>query len=126
MGQRQEKLCTDAVSSKEIIDNRRNYLQINYVCNTIVIKKIFIMSTEPTSLRLDAKAKRQAYTVFEAVGLKPTQAINLFLRQVALRGGLPFDVKIPNEETIEAMAALEAGKGKRYSTSEEMFKDLDI
>lgn len=83
------------------------------------------MSTEPTSLRLDTEAKAKAYAIFEAVGLKPTQAINLFLRQVALRGGLPFDVKVPNAETIEAMQELEAGKGKRYKTSQEMFDDLD-
>ena len=84
------------------------------------------MVTEPTSLRLDIDAKKKAYAVFEAVGLKPTQAINLFLRQVALRGGLPFDVKIPNAETIEAMQELENGGGKHYKTPQEMYDDLNI
>ncbi len=84
------------------------------------------MATESTSLRLDAEAKKQAYAVFKAVGLKPTQAINLFLRQVALRRGLPFDVKIPNAETLEAMKELESGGGRHYKNSEEMYKDLDI
>ncbi len=84
------------------------------------------MMTEPTSLRLDIEAKKQAYAIFKAVGLKPTQAINLFLRQVALRGGLPFDIKVPNTETTEAIKELKSGKGERYKTSQQMFDDLSI
>ncbi|GJQ60526.1 MAG: hypothetical protein SCALA701_33270 [Candidatus Scalindua sp.] len=84
------------------------------------------MTTEPTSLRLDADAKKRAYKVFAKVGLKPWQAFNLFLRQVAMRGGIPFDIKIPNAETKEAMEELASGGGKRYKTSEDMYKDLGI
>jgi len=84
------------------------------------------MKTESTSLRLDTEAKAKAYAIFKAVGLKPTQAINLFLRQVALRGGLPFEVRIPNAESIAAMQELENGKGKSYKNPEEMYEDLDI
>ncbi len=84
------------------------------------------MMTEPTSLRLDIEAKKQAYAIFKVVGLKPTQAINLFLRQVALCGGLPFDIKVPNSETIEAIKELKSGKGEHYKTSQQMFDDLSI
>jgi len=45
------------------------------------------MNTEPTSLRLDVDAKKAAYAVFKKVGLKPAQAMNLFLPQVALNQG---------------------------------------
>lgn len=84
------------------------------------------MTTEPTSLRLDSDAKKQAYAVFEQVGLKPTQAINLFLKQVALRGGIPFDIKVPNADTLVAMEELESGKGKRFKSKDELFEDLGI
>lgn len=83
------------------------------------------MSTEPTSLRLDAGAKKQAYPIFKEIGLKPAQAINLFLCQVALNHGLPFEVKIPNAETIEAMEELDEKKGKTYTDTDEFFKDLE-
>ena len=82
------------------------------------------MNTEPTSLRLDAEAKKQAYSIFDKIGLKPAQAINLFLRQVALNRGLPFDVKIPNAETIAAIKELDEGKGKIYTDTDEFFNDL--
>ena len=84
------------------------------------------MATEPTNLRLDAEIKAEAYEVFNAIGIKPAQAFNLFLRQVALQKGLPFEVKIPNAETIEAMEELENGGGTHHKTAEEMYKDLGI
>lgn len=84
------------------------------------------MATEPTNLRLDAEIKAEAYEVFNTIGIKPAQAFNLFLRQVALQKGLPFAVKIPNAETIEAMAEVQNGGGTRYANSEEMYKDLGI
>lgn len=84
------------------------------------------MATEPTNLRLDADIKAEAYEVFNTIGIKPAQAFNLFLRQVALHKGLPFEVKIPNAETIEAMEELENGGGTHHKTAEEMYKDLDI
>ncbi len=84
------------------------------------------MVTEPTNLRLDPDMKAEAYAVFQAIGLKPAQAFNLFLRQVALHKGLPFDVKIPNAETRAAIEELENGGGINYKNAEEMFKDLKI
>ena len=84
------------------------------------------MTTEPTSLRLDLDAKKQAYAIFERVGLKPTQAINLFLRQVALHGGIPFAIKVPNAETLEAVAEFDSGKAKRFKNRNDLYKDLGI
>ena len=84
------------------------------------------MTSEPTSLRLDSDAKKQAYAIFEQVGLKPTQAINLFLKQVALRGGIPFDIKVPNANTLAAIEELDSGKGKRFKSADDLFEDLGI
>lgn len=84
------------------------------------------MTTEPTSLRLDVDAKKQAYAIFEQVGLKPTQAINLFLKQVALRGGIPFDIKVPNADTLAAMEELTSGKAQRFNSADDLFEDLGI
>lgn len=84
------------------------------------------MATEPTSLRLDSEAKREAYAVFEQVGLKPAQAINLFLQQVALTRGIPFPIRIPSHDTREAMAELESGGGEAFETKEEFYKDLGL
>ena len=41
----------------------------------------------------------------ENIGISYSQAINLFLKQLVLEAGIPFDVTlpIPNDETLEAM-----------------------
>lgn len=84
------------------------------------------MSTEPTSLRLDSDAKKAAYAVFEEVGLKPAQAVNLFFRQVALSNGLPFPVSIPNADTLAAMEELRQGGGKKFRATDDFYNDLGI
>ncbi len=53
--------------------------------------------------RLEPELKRDAETVFSMLGLSPTEAITLFYKQVTLHHGLPFEVKIPNAETREAL-----------------------
>jgi DNA-damage-inducible protein J len=89
-------------------------------------KGVVAVNTEPTSLRLDADAKKAAYAVFEKVGLKPAQAINLFLRQVALKNGLPFPISIPNADTVAAMEELEQGCGKKFEKTDDFYRDLGI
>ncbi len=84
------------------------------------------MSTEPTSLRLDTETKNAAYEIFDQVGLKPAQAVNLFFRQVVLNDGLPFPINIPNSETKKAMQELEESGGEDFKDSDELYKDLGI
>lgn len=83
------------------------------------------MATEPTNIRLDSEAKEQAFAIFEQIGIKPAQAINLFLRQVALRGGLPFELTIPNYETLETFKKTDAGQElTRHKSVDSFFNSL--
>ncbi|PCJ62407.1 MAG: type II toxin-antitoxin system antitoxin, RelB/DinJ family [Candidatus Hydrogenedentota bacterium] len=84
------------------------------------------MSTEPTSLRLDADAKKAAYAIFDEVGLKPAQAINLFLHQVVLTRGIPFPIAIPNASTLDAMKELDQNSGKHFNNNKEFYDDLGM
>ena len=53
--------------------------------------------------RVEPELKRRAEKLFSELGLSTTQAITLFYKQVAMHQGLPFSIRIPNAETIEAM-----------------------
>jgi DNA-damage-inducible protein J len=66
--------------------------------------------TETVRARVDAKLKADAEAVLDKLGLTASEAIRLFYRQVALRKGLPFDVKLPNAATRRAMKELDEGK----------------
>ena len=64
------------------------------------------MSTTPTQIRIDSDIKKQASVLFSRLGLDMSGAVNLFLHQCVLRGGLPFSVEIPsyNQKVIDAMS----------------------
>ena len=59
------------------------------------------------------------------MGLSISDAIRLLMRRVADEGRLPFEVKVPNAATREAIAELEAGKGKRLSGLDALLADLN-
>ena len=64
------------------------------------------MATVPTQIRIDKTVKEQASTLFSDLGMDMSGAVNIFLRQCILHGGLPFAIEMPryNERTLEAMA----------------------
>ena len=64
--------------------------------------------------RIEPELKANAEAILANLGLTTSEAITLFYKQIELNAGLPFEVKIPNNETLEAMEELEAGRGKTY------------
>jgi DNA-damage-inducible protein J len=76
--------------------------------------------------RVDETLKTSTETLFARLGLTMTEAITLFLTQCEMRQGLPFEVKIPNEETRRALDEAHAGVGIiSHNTVEDMFKGWD-
>ena len=67
--------------------------------------------TEMIRVCVEPELKSQAEEVFSELGLSPTEAISLFYAQVALHRGLPFAVRVPNAETIEALRQARSGEG---------------
>jgi DNA-damage-inducible protein J len=76
--------------------------------------------------RIDAATKEQATEALAAMGLSISDAIRLLLTRVAADREFPFTIKVPNDTTGKAMAELEQGKGKRFDSAEELFKDLGL
>ncbi|MDE2999501.1 MAG: type II toxin-antitoxin system RelB/DinJ family antitoxin [Gemmatimonadota bacterium] len=76
--------------------------------------------------RIDSDTKARATEALEAMGLSVSDAIRLLLLRIAEEKRLPFTVKVPNSTTVKAMKELEEGKGKRFSSADELFRDLGI
>ena len=77
--------------------------------------------------RVDPDLKADAEKVLNKLGISTTEAINIFLAQVRLRRGLPFDVKIPNKTTLKAMKDAEEGRNlTECKDAEDMFRKLGI
>ena len=64
--------------------------------------------------RTDELTKAQSVEIFQQLGITMSDAINMFLRQSIMHGGLPFELKVPkyNRATRAAFADMEQSKGK--------------
>ena len=84
------------------------------------------MSTADTYVRdrIDSETKARASDALEAMGLSISDAIRLLMLRIADERRLPFEVKVPNAKTRKAMAELEAGKGKRAASIDDLMADL--
>ncbi len=75
--------------------------------------------------RVEPELKKDSEKVLKRLGISITEAVNLFLSQVRLQKGLPFDVRIPNKTTLKAMK--DANEGKNLTVCkdvDDMFKKL--
>ena len=76
--------------------------------------------------RIDAEIKEEAAVALAAMGLSISDYIRMALIRVAHDKAVPFPVKVPNAVTIKAMNELGSGKGKKFASAEELFKDLSL
>lgn len=78
--------------------------------------------SEVVRARIEPEVKHNAEEILKELGLSSSQAIGMFYKQVIFSHGLPFDVKIPNEETQEAMLDLMLRRNVKEYTLEEFNK----
>lgn len=75
--------------------------------------------------RIDGLVKEEATHVLEKMGLSVSDAIRMLMIRIAREKALPFEVRIPNEETRSAMRELETGGGKTFSTVADLMAELN-
>ena len=51
--------------------------------------------------RVEPEVKEQAEIVLEQLGIPMSNAIGMFLRQVVLQRGLPFEMKLPERRSLD-------------------------
>lgn len=88
------------------------------------MSSLALKSTDVRS-RVEPALKERATDVLAQCGLTLSDGIRLFLNQVVAQRGLPFEVKIPNAETIAAMKEARGMTKARFKSAEEMFDDLE-
>ena len=74
--------------------------------------------------RVEPQVKAQATDILQTIGLNTSDAFNMFLRQVIMHNGLPFEAKVPN---AELRAALNTPKSEMetFSSVKEMRAHLN-
>ena len=76
--------------------------------------------------RIDQVTKVRAAAALEAMGLSISDAIRLLMLRVAEEKRLPFDIRVPNAQSVLAMKELDGGNGKRFDDAAALFKDLGL
>ena len=93
------------------------------VVNVLRVHYIGTMSkTDQIQVRIDPETKAAAEAVFAKLGIRPSEAVRMFYHQVELSQGIPFEVRVPNAETLQAIADLEAENDLVQHNSLEQFK----
>jgi DNA-damage-inducible protein J len=79
------------------------------------------------NVRLDESLMSEVHDIFSTLGVSTGDALTIIYNQVKMHRGFPFEVKIPNEETIGAMFEGEnPEKLKPYSKFSEVREELGI
>ncbi len=85
------------------------------------------MKTETVRARIEPELKNDAERILNQLGLSFSEAIELYLRQIKLHKGIPFDIKIPNKETLETFKDTDTGNNlTEYENIKDMFDKLGI
>lgn len=64
------------------------------------------MKSDQLQIRINPELKQDLEPIFEALGITFSQAVTMFLHQVKMNNGLPFDLRIgntPNALTAETI-----------------------
>jgi DNA-damage-inducible protein J len=78
-----------------------------------------------TTIRVDELNYNLAKEILAKLGLNYSQAIGVFNNMIVMNKGLPFEMKLPNEETQKALDELKVKKGKSFKNVDALFEDLD-
>ena len=78
------------------------------------------------SVRVNEEKKKEASRILKDLGLDLSTAINIYLTQIIKKGGIPFMIDEPSDETLRAIKDAEEGKNLfgPYSSLEELVNDL--
>ena len=82
--------------------------------------------TATIQTRVDPEIKNNAQMILKKLNISMSEAISMYLSQITLHNGIPFEIKIPNEATAEALKDAENGKNIHTVDSvDELFQELD-
>jgi len=82
--------------------------------------------TATIQARINPDLKKKAQKILNQLNLSMSEAISLYLTQVTLHRGIPFEIKIPNELTLKTLEKTERGEGlNEVSDVDSLFRELN-
>lgn len=78
------------------------------------------MRTEIVRSRVDPLVKQEATKILDEMDMSMSSVFNIFLKQLIAERKIPFEIKLPNAKTIEAIKAVQRGEVEETSIEEMM------
>jgi DNA-damage-inducible protein J len=82
------------------------------------------MKTAIINARVKPQLKNEVESILSQLGITTTQAITMYFEQIKMNNGIPFSLKIPNDETIKAMKDTRSNKNMQNITLDELKENL--
>jgi len=77
-----------------------------------------------TSIKVDPVAWEEAKKIFKEYGITASDAINIFLNEVRLKGGLPFEMRLPSDRLKKSIEEANKGDVEVFNSIDELIEDL--
>jgi DNA-damage-inducible protein J len=82
-------------------------------------------ATEMVHVRIDRRIKTQAAKTLASMGLSVSDAVRVMLTRIAAEKALPFEVKVPNAETVAAMRNTRTGPLSSFKNVNDLMAKLN-
>ena len=82
------------------------------------------MKTALIQTRVEPDLKTEVERILREIGISTSEAITIFLNRVRMEKGIPFELKIPNAKTLEAMNDIEEGRVEKFKSARAMFENM--
>jgi len=79
-----------------------------------------------TNVYLDSEIKSRAQEIFSKYGMGLSDAFNIFLAQTVMENGIPFELKLPNKETLQTIKDAREGKNMVKISLNELKKEISV
>ena len=85
-----------------------------------------MIKTATIQTRVDPVVKKDAQEILKKLNITMSEAISMYLCQITLHQGIPFELKIPNDLTAKTLVESENGENLHTVDSvDQLFQELD-
>ena len=74
--------------------------------------------------RVEPDLKAEVERILREIGISTSEAITIFLNRVKLENGIPFELKLPNAKSLEAIKDIEDGNVETFKSAKDMFESM--
>lgn len=76
--------------------------------------------------RIESSLKEDVSEILKKLDISESDAIRMYYRQIAINKGIPFELKVPNKETISALNEIKKTKLREYENFDAYLSDIGI